>query len=47
MLRTMIITVSPLIGHFISLTSTRITNIAFFVIIAITVLITGFNLWML
>ena len=47
MLRMMIITASPLIGHFISLTSTRITNIAFFVIIAITVLITGFNLWML
>ena len=47
MMRVMIITASPLIGHFISLTHTRVTNIAFLVILAITVLLTGFNLWML
>lgn len=47
MMRVMIITASPLIGHFISLTRTRVTNIVFFVIITITVLLTAFNLWML
>lgn len=47
MMRVIIITASPLIGHFISLTHTRVTNIAFLVILAIMVLLTGFNLWML
>ena len=47
LLRVMIISGSPLIGHFISLTSTKVTNIAFIGIIILTVLITGFNLWML
>ncbi len=47
MMRIMIISASPLIGHFISLTHTKVTNIAFFVIIAITLIMTAFNLWML
>jgi len=41
----LIITVSPLTGHFLALTRTRITNIAFFVILATALLITAYNLW--
>ena len=46
MLRTMIIAGSPLIGHFLALTSTRWTNIALYVIIAASFILTAFNLWM-
>ena len=45
MLRTMIITTSPLIGHFVSLTHTRITNIAFFVILAVSLVLTILSIW--
>lgn len=45
MMRMMIITTSPVIAHFISLTNTRITNIAFFVISGICLILTIFNLW--
>ena len=45
MLRVIIITTSPLIGHFVALTSTRLTNIAFCVIIGIALILTVFNLW--
>lgn len=41
-----IITASPLIAHFITLTNTRITNIAFFVIIGTALILTGLHLWM-
>ncbi len=41
----LIITASPLTGHFLALTSTKITNIAFFVIVAAALLITAYNLW--
>lgn len=37
--------VSPLIGHFLALTSTRWTNIVFWVITAATVFVTVYNLW--
>ena len=47
MLRLMMLTASPLIGHFLALTATKITNIAFFVILGATVLLTAFNLWTL
>ena len=47
MLRVMIVCVSPFIAHFVSLTSTRITNAAFSVMTAATVMLTAFNLWML
>lgn len=40
-----IISTSPLIAHFITLTHTRITNIAFFVIIIAALVLIGFNLW--
>ena len=45
MLRVIIIATSPLIAHFISLTHTRLTNIAFFVITGIALMVTLFNLW--
>lgn len=45
MLRAMIITTSPLIGHFVSLTHTRITNIAFCVILAVSMILTILSIW--
>ena len=42
----LIINVSLLISHFIALTHTKITNIAFFVIVAATLGLTFLNLWM-
>ena len=46
LIRIMIINVSPLIAHFLSLTYTRVTNIAFFAISVAALLLTCFNLWM-
>lgn len=43
--RPAIILTSPLIGHFIALTHTKITNIAFYVILITALALTGFNLW--
>lgn len=40
-----IITVSPLIAHFVALTRTKITNIAFIVFSLITLIITIYSLW--
>jgi len=45
LIRIMIIVVSPLIGHFLALTKTKFTNIAFFVITGIVLALTVFNLW--
>ncbi len=45
-MRMMIINTSPLVGHFIALTNTKITNIAFYAISAAILIITAFNLWM-
>lgn len=44
-MRILIICACPLVGHFIALTHTRITNIAFIAIVAGALLITGYNLW--
>lgn len=41
----LIINISPLAGHFIALTRTKITNVAFMVITAVALLITLYNLW--
>jgi len=38
--------VSPIVAHFFALTHTRLTNILFIVIIIMTLLFTGYNLWM-
>ena len=43
--RPAIILTSPLIGHFIALTRTKITNIAFYLILITALLLTGFNRW--
>ena len=46
LIRFLILCVSPLIAHFLSLTYTRITNIAFCTICVVAFLLTLFNLWM-
>lgn len=46
LIRILIVNVSPLIAHFISLTHTRITNIAFYTICGVALLLTILNLWM-
>lgn len=46
LIRILIINTAPLVGHFLALTHTRQTNIAFFVIVAATLIVTGYNLWM-
>ena len=43
--RPAIILTSALIGHFIALTHTKITNIALYFILTAALLLTGFNLW--
>jgi hypothetical protein len=46
LIRILIISMSPLIAHYLSLTHTRITNISFFVICTVCVLLALLNLWM-
>ena len=46
LIRVLIINVSPLIAHFLSLTYTRLTNYAFYAICAVALVLTLFNLWM-
>lgn len=46
MLRLLIINTAPLIAHFVTLTSTRITNYAFYVICVTALVLTAMNLWM-
>ena len=46
LLRILIISVSPLVGHFVALTHTRVTNIAFIAGAVLTFLLTVLNLWM-
>ena len=41
----LIISTAPLIGHFLALTSTKITNIASLTIMATALVITALNLW--
>ncbi len=38
-------TTAPLAGHFLALSHSRISNITFFVIIALALILTAFNLW--
>ena len=45
MLLIMILNTSPLIAHFIALTSTKLTNIVFLLLSAATTLITFYNIW--
>lgn len=41
------IAVSPILAHFISLTHTRLSNLFFIVLMAVILLLTGMNLWIL
>lgn len=41
-----IVTTAPLIGHYLALSHSKISNICFFVIIALALTITAYNLWM-
>ena len=45
LIRMAIVVTSPLIAHFIALTRTRVTNIAFFAIITVVLLLTVASLW--
>lgn len=45
MLLIMILNTSPLIAHFIALTSTRLTNIVFLLLSAATIVLTFYNIW--
>ena len=45
LMRMAVVCASPLIAHFLTLSSTRITNIAFFVIAAVTLAVTVVNLF--
>jgi len=45
LMRVMIVLTSPLIGHFISLTNTRFTNIAFHLILYTAFILTCLHLW--
>ena len=47
LIRLIIVTTSPLIGHFITLTRTKATNIVFIVLALCAVSITFYTLWML
>jgi hypothetical protein len=44
-IRVLILATSPLLGHFMALTNTRLTNIAFCILTVAILLLTGFNLW--
>ncbi len=46
LLSLLIVVVSPLIGHFMSLTHSRLSNITFFALIIMALLLTIFNVWM-
>jgi hypothetical protein len=45
MLLIMILNTAPLIAHFVALTSTKFTNIAFLVLTSVTFLLTVYNIW--
>ena len=45
LLRMMILNTSPLIAHFLTLTSTKITNVAFYVLTGLILIITAYNVW--
>lgn len=46
LIRVLIINSAPLIAHFIALTHTKLTNIAFYVISMVCLLLTAYNVWM-
>ena len=46
LLAILIVSASPMVGHFIALTNTFLTNIAFYVIVVVSILLTALNIWM-
>lgn len=46
LLALLIVSTSPMIGHYIALTHTFFTNISFYVMLAVTIIITCLNIWM-
>lgn len=46
LLALLIVSTSPMIGHYIALTNTFITNISFYVMLVVALIITCVNLWM-
>ena len=46
LLALLIVSTSPMIGHYIALTNTFITNISFYVMLVVVLIITCVNLWM-
>lgn len=47
LIRVMVITTSPFIGHFIALTNNRFTNIVFIIITGVALALTAYDLWTL
>ncbi len=45
LIRMAIICTAPLMAHFIALTSTKVTNVAFITIVCLLLLLTGYNVW--
>ncbi len=45
LIRIIMICTAPLMGHFLALTATKATNIAFFFFMGITLLLTAYNIW--
>lgn len=46
LLRIIIINTAPLAAHFFALTSTKLTNVAFFALTVVAILLTAYNLWL-
>lgn len=46
LLALLIVSTSPMVGHFIALTNTFLTNIAFYVIAVVSIVLTVLNIWM-
>lgn len=46
LLALLIVSTSPMIGHYVALTNTFITNISFYVMLVVALIITCVNLWM-
>lgn len=45
LMRIMIINTAPLIAHYFTLTSTKLTNASFFLFIIVVLILTAYNLW--
>ena len=45
LLRMLIVFAAPAFGHFIALTRTAATNVVFLLLVGVTLLLTGYNVW--